>query len=338
PEQGSDFKNIRLHIGNKMSAPLLPNYTSGLYIKNNEVTSSSDNICYNENVDIELTAESGDNLFGIVWSGDYMWFYSDNEEKSFNAYGYSNSNPKTTHKLTKETVFYCFAKFNHHLPGFDAFWKYIGKKTISVYKQFDAGAISSTQTICYATSPAMLIGTSPTGGDGNYAYQWQSSVNNTTWVNISNAKGINYQPQNLTQSTYFKRVANNDCGSNESNTVLINVHNPLISGTLNSNQALQYNTLPSKLNGSTPTGGDGNYTYKWQDSEDNISWRNIKDASLSSFQPPVALIATTYYKRIVTDGCDSKESNVATITVHDRLSPGSISSNQTICYNNWIFR
>ncbi|WP_315817188.1 hypothetical protein [Paraflavitalea speifideaquila] len=40
----------------------------------------------------------------------------------------------------------------------------------------------------------MLTGTAATGGNGTYAYQWQSSPDNTTFTNIGGATAQNYTP------------------------------------------------------------------------------------------------------------------------------------------------
>ncbi|SMO89501.1 Por secretion system C-terminal sorting domain-containing protein [Saccharicrinis carchari] len=331
PEQGSDFKDTRVHIGNKMSAPFIPKYEPGMGIKNNLATASSENICYGENVDIELSAESSDNIIGLFWSGDYMWFYSDNGEKSFTAYSYSNSNPKTTHNLTKETVFYCFAKFDHFISGNNPHWNYIGRKTISVYKPFDGGAISSDQTICYDAVPTALTGTTPMGGDESYTYQWQSSIDNSTWSNISGATNLNYQASNLKNATHYRRTVNNTCGSDNSNTVTITVRDGLNPGSFSSDQTICYDTAPIKLTGTTPTGGNRDYTYQWQKSINNSNWVNIGGATAASYQPQ-SIVNTTYYRRTVNNICSSENSSSITITVMDDLNPGSISDNQTICY------
>ena len=83
---------------------------------------------------------------------------------------------------------------------------YTSSVLITVYDDLVAGAIGSAQTICYNTSPAGLTDdTSPTGGTGSYAYQWQSSPDNATWSNISGATSATYSPGALTTNTYFRR-------------------------------------------------------------------------------------------------------------------------------------
>jgi PKD repeat protein len=66
--------------------------------------------------------------------------------------------------------------------------------------------IAANQEICSGVVPAPLTGTQPTGSDGNFNYQWQSSTNGTTWTNISSAVFPTYTPAALTVTTYYRRV------------------------------------------------------------------------------------------------------------------------------------
>jgi hypothetical protein len=74
---------------------------------------------------------------------------------------------------------------------------------------------------------------------------------------------------------------------------------------------------PAILNGSTPTGGNGTYSYQWQSSTTSatLGFSNITAATGKNFDPP-AISQTTYYKRDVTSGTGTpSSSNVAKITV-----------------------
>ncbi|MDP4272676.1 MAG: hypothetical protein Q8907_00165 [Bacteroidota bacterium] len=205
---------------------------------------------------------------------------------------------------------------------------------IKVYDALTSGTLSSSQTLCYNTTPAQLVGVSPAGGDGTYTYQWQSSNDGTNWSNISGAVGSNYQPGTLNESVFYRRVATSGsgCGSVISSPVTITVYDALTSGSISSSQTICNGITPSQLLGTLPTGGDGIYGYQWQSSLDNSSWSDIIGATSSGYQPE-ALTKTTYYHRIVTSGsgCGSKTSLPVTITVYDPLTSGTISTSQTVC-------
>lgn len=67
--------------------------------------------------------------------------------------------------------------------------------------------ISSNQSICINTQPAIINGQAATGGDGTPAYQWQQSTDSLTWSDIAGATASDYSPPVLTASTFYRRVA-----------------------------------------------------------------------------------------------------------------------------------
>jgi len=87
--------------------------------------------------------------------------------------------------------------------------------------------IAADQTICTGVVPVALTGTLPAGSDGNFNYQWQSSLNGTTWTDISGAVFIGYTPPILTATTLYRRIVSTiTCNGdlrNTSNTVTITV-------------------------------------------------------------------------------------------------------------------
>jgi hypothetical protein len=97
--------------------------------------------------------------------------------------------------------------------------------TITVNGNFAVGSISANQTICANTIPALLTGVPPTGGTTPYTYQWQSSLDNSTFANISGATLLNYQPGALTTTTYYRQVQTSasGCGTGNTNVVEITV-------------------------------------------------------------------------------------------------------------------
>ncbi|MCJ7448576.1 MAG: hypothetical protein MUO72_12880, partial [Bacteroidales bacterium] len=207
---------------------------------------------------------------------------------------------------------------------------------ITVYGNFTPGTIGTAQSVCYNATPAALTElTAPTGGPGGYAYQWQSSPDNSTWTSIGGATSVGYAPPALTTSTYYRRqVTSGTCGTVSSASVLITVSGNLTPGTIGTAQSICYNATPAALTELTaPTGGPGGYTYQWQSSPDNSTWTSIGGATAIGYAPP-ALTSSTYYRRQVTSGsCGTVNSTSILITVYGNLTPGTIGSNQSICYN-----
>ncbi len=211
-----------------------------------------------------------------------------------------------------------------------------GSILITVYGNLTAGTIGTAQSICYNTVPAALVQISPpSGGTGAFTYQWQSSPDNAAWTSIGGATGAGYAPAALSSNTYYRRqVTSGSCGTVNSASILITVYGNLTSGTIGSNQSICYNTAPAALTELTPpSGGPGGYSYQWQNSPDNSTWNNIGGATAVGYAPP-ALTTSTYYRRQVTSGtCGTVSSPSILVTVYGNLTPGSIGSNQSICYN-----
>jgi hypothetical protein len=100
--------------------------------------------------------------------------------------------------------------------------------TVSVYGKLSAGAIGSDQTICNGETPAKLTSLSlASGGNGTTTYEWQYSIDDgTTWQYTSNIDPQEYSPPALTQTTQYRRMANNACGIESTDPVTITVRHP----------------------------------------------------------------------------------------------------------------
>lgn len=64
-----------------------------------------------------------------------------------------------------------------------------------------------------------------TGHTGNI--QWQQSANGTNYDNINGATNASFTSSPLTQTTYFRAVISNPCGSVESTPVIVNITNAI---------------------------------------------------------------------------------------------------------------
>ncbi|HQN16807.1 MAG TPA: T9SS type A sorting domain-containing protein [Bacteroidales bacterium] len=157
-------------------------------------------------------------------------------------------------------------------------------------------------TICNGESHTMNVVAS--NGTGGYTYQWQSSPNGTAWTNISGATNASYTTPPLTTTTYYQVITGangNGCGNITSNPATITVYAPIAPGTISANQTICSGAIPASLTGSNPTGGDGNYSYQWQQQANCTgAWTNISGATSANYSPG-ALTQNTCYRRMVTD-------------------------------------
>lgn len=97
---------------------------------------------------------------------------------------------------------------------------------ISCQNITDGGQIRGNESSCTEFTPTPITNvTSASGGSGNIEYKWQSSSDseNGPWTDISNTNQLDYVPEMITQTTWYRRVAKRDnCGEfeGESNVVL----------------------------------------------------------------------------------------------------------------------
>ena len=205
---------------------------------------------------------------------------------------------------------------------------------VTVLPDFVSGVISSMQTICYLGNPLPLTGTNPTGADGSYTFQWQSSGDNTNWSNIFGEKDATLQPQPSNASTYFRRIASNAfCNASViSNPLLITVRDKVTRPSVSISDFYCKNTNVT-LNISNPNSS----TYKWYNSF-NIF---LSEGSQISFSNLTADFSV-YVKSILSNGCASEPldlqvkidpikanftSDITTVTLGDPIKFTSTSVN-----------
>jgi gliding motility-associated-like protein len=283
-------------------------------------------ICYNTiplQLNSTLPASGGNNIFTYQWqwsTNGIDW----NDIASATGLSYTPASALTqTTQYRRQATTTCGSVYSNII-------------TITVLEEVLAGAIEDNQTICYNTIPAPISNvTNATGGNNIFTYQWQSSTNGVDWTNIAGATGLSYTPATaLTQTTLFRRQATTTCATVYSNIVTVTVLDQLLGGTIEANQTICYNTIPSAINNLTaPTGGTNVFTYQWQWSTNGVDWFNVVGETGLSFTPSTALTVTTHYRRQSFTSCGVVYSNPVIITVLAQVVGGTIDLNQTICYN-----
>ena len=212
--------------------------------------------------------------------------------------------------------------------------EYSPSVAVTVLPALTPGSIAAEQTLCAGATPAPLTSaTAPGGGTGTFAYQWESSADNTTWTAIAGATGAEYSPGPLTATTFFRRrVMSGSCGPEFSASVRLTVLPAVTAGSIAADQTLCPGATPAPLTSTAgPVGGTGAFAYQWESSADNTNWSAIGGATSPTFAPG-PLTATTYFRRRVTSGtCGPLSSNVVAITVTTALMAGTIAADQAIC-------
>lgn len=199
------------------------------------------------------------------------------------------------------------------------------------------GTIGSDQIVCYGSPAQPLTQTPASGGTAPYRYQWQrSNDNGTTWINIYRAANVTYNLPILVKTAMFRRRVTDAANTVlYTNTVTINVTAVLNAGTIGNSQSVCYGTVPGTLVQLTSaSGGTGQYTYKWEFSNDGSTWFVIQGVTSSTYTPSV-LTADTWFRRWVVDtNCGSVCGNTVKITILPAMVSAQLYDNQTIYNGN----
>ncbi len=202
--------------------------------------------------------------------------------------------------------------------------------TITIVPAISGNSISAAQSFCGSGDPALLIGSTPAGGTGTYNFQWLESTDNFTFTPIGGAVNQNYDPGNVTVTTYFRRDVTSSACSSGSNVITITVVPVIGNNTIENYQRFCGSGDPVTINGSTPTGGTGVYTYQWETSPNGITWTAVGGANAISYDPPFTS-STVYYRRQVFSSVCSSTSNDNQILILQQPQVTQVTNTNVLC-------
>jgi len=185
-------------------------------------------------------------------------------------------------------------------------------------------------SFCANGDPTVITASTPSGGNGTYTYQWQSSPDNVTFTDIPGATLITYDPPVTSATIYYRRVVSSSCTQPvNSNAISITVQPALAGNAIIAPAVTTFCSTgdPAVITGGAATGGNGAYTYQWQSSTNGTTFTAIPGAASVNYDPS-ALNATTYYRRTVTSGaCVTPSlSNVITISVSPTVANNALTA------------
>lgn len=210
--------------------------------------------------------------------------------------------------------------------------------TITV-NSIDAGTISQDQTICSGGDPLGFTNIINPTSSGALTYQWQSSLNNVLFTDISSQNAATYNiPSGLSLNTYYRRITistlNNITCKDTTNQLLITINN-VTAPTLPIKQTICNGGDPSIITPTIAASGT-DLTYQWQSSITSAvaGFSDISGATSSTFDPASGISQLTFYRVIATSTLNgvpcSAISNVDSIIVNN-VTGGVIAGTQTIC-------
>lgn len=194
--------------------------------------------------------------------------------------------------------------------------------------------ISGAQSLCIGATFAPLQVTGISGGSSANTIQWLKSESGAAgpYVAIPGAIGNSYQPTAISKPTWFMvRVGGNACAEAYSNYVQVEYY-PEIANSIGNSQTVCAGSPVAAIGSSTPVrGGDGqNYTYVWKSSTDGVNFKTIIGENLEMMTPK-NVSQLTYFKRLITSGGCTSESNVVTVDVKTAPVNSIRISNDHIC-------
>ncbi len=291
---------------------------------------SDQSICY-DSVPAPFTSVVGASGGGTF---DYQWEY---REGAGPWIAIAASNSATYAETTGLTTNREYRRAAQSTSGCDTV--YSDTITITVYGQLQPGSIGSDQTICYDSVPAPFTSIVGASGGGTFDYQWQYREGAGPWVAIAGSNSAAYtETTGLTTNREYRRAAQSTSGCNTvySDTISITVYGQLQPGSIGSDQSICYDSVPAPFTSIVDASGGGTFDYEWQYREGAGPWISIAGSNSATFTETTGLTTDREYRRAAqsTSGCNTVYSDTITITVYGQLQPGSIGSDQTICYDS----
>jgi PKD repeat protein len=199
---------------------------------------------------------------------------------------------------------------------------------------FFVNTISQNQTICYGKHPNRIDGSSNFFYNSTYRWIQSTTSSNLNFSQVSgNNNTQNYQPSNLYQTTWFKRISQIGAISDTSNAIKIEVLGKPVSkfNVSNLNQCInknQFNFLDSSF-----VDGAGLITnYKWEFGDGTIS--NLKNPTKSYTNSGVYLVKLIIFTNLQ---CTDTSFITLNVFVNQRTFISSINNSQCLQGNSFNF-
>lgn len=198
--------------------------------------------------------------------------------------------------------------------------------TITVNPSPVAGTASTNATdVCQNNTIVLTLSGYTTSAN----IQWQISTDGgTNWTNIT---GATYAPYSYNATNtgiiQFRAVVSNNCGSANSNTVIVTVNPAPVAGTASA--SAQYICMGSSVNLSL-TGYTPSATIQWQQSNDGVNWTNISGANNSTYNYTATSLGTIHFRAVVSNNCGTANSNAVSITIEAQPNAGNINVSPTV--------
>jgi hypothetical protein len=308
---GIDFSNIiRIHVYNEFIAA--------------EISSNTDTVCYGYTSDTLLVSNFPKGANGIY---SYQW-QSSTDNVNFSNINLSNSTKFVSSRLFQTTYFRLLIASTCGLVISNVI-------KVFVFTNIDKPVLSIKQTICYNTTPDTIRVVVPaSGADNKFTYSWYQSSDGFNWTIIQNVNELKYNPGKLTNSIYYKVLAQNKYSCFRfSDSVFINVYKEFKSGIISSDQIVCYMNESDTLRfNQLPSGAGESFALQWQVSNDSVNFTNIISSTSDKYKAPKTDYTKFYRVKVTSNfGCGVLYTNIIRVKVYDKFIGASVSGNDTIC-------
>ncbi len=184
----------------------------------------------------------------------------------------------------------------------------------------------NTVSYCDEISGVTIDGSPPSGGNGSFTYQWERNKNSTDWVVVGFDEDFTESTLTDTGSYQYRRkVVSSSCTA-YSDTVTLSLTGGISNNSISvaSSSHCDFSS-DLTITGSTPTGGNGSYSYQWMRKAPNDSdFSDIGGTEASYTDNSFSESGSYTYKRVVTSGSCTSESDEITVDVEDVLGGNTI--------------
>src|SRR3569833_1746168 len=185
------------------------------------------------------------------------------------------------------------------------------------------GAVTGSTNLQYENFSSNYSVTAATHAVGGYS--WTLTPSGIAAISGSGTSATLSWGAGASGTVTINVSAIGDCGYTTAGTPLtVTIHPQIVPGVVSADDA-NYNTSPGAIVESAASGGNGTYTYQWQNSTNGTTISKITGATTASYTAP-ALTVSTWYKRQVTSNGVTVPTNAAKITVYPQVTAGAITA------------
>jgi hypothetical protein len=209
--------------------------------------------------------------------------------------------------------------------------------TVTVLPALSAGEfIVKTGSICVDAVPAAITGnvTDPTGGDGNYSYQWYKDGKSLG----AGATAATYQPETFgsaTTAVYTRGVRDGSCNTS---SYLPATGNYTLTVGAAGTQTTNLTPAAQGICGSfdiTAVAPENALGYTWEESDDGKTWKVVSGQNTNVLDITSGVTPGDYYYKVTILSAGTCApvitSTPATVTVYNDFNPGSVSGSTATC-------